>query len=65
MGPIEPLPEELEYLAAEVAAAASKVHAALGPGLLESVYEICLCREFSMPSMPGLEKRLVVGRSRE
>ncbi len=32
----------------EIIAAAIEVHRALGPGLLESVYEECLCRELSL-----------------
>ena len=32
-------------MAAEVVDSAFKVHSALGPGLLESVYEICLAHE--------------------
>lgn len=43
----EPIPEELDLLAKAVVDAALQVHRALGPGLLESVYEICLCRELS------------------
>ena len=31
---------------------AIKVHRALGPGLLESAYEICLCRELSLRGIP-------------
>lgn len=31
-----------------VIGAAIEVHRALGPGLLESAYEICLCRELSL-----------------
>jgi GxxExxY protein len=31
---------------------AIKVHRAVGPGLLESVYEICLCRELSLHNVP-------------
>ena len=42
-----PIPLELERLATVVVDAAFKVHAALGPGLLESVYEICLAHELS------------------
>ncbi len=41
----EPLPEETERLAKIVVDSAYKVHSALGPGLLESVYEICLAHE--------------------
>ena len=41
----EPLPAETERLAKLVVDAAFKVHSGLGPGLLESVYEICLAHE--------------------
>jgi GxxExxY protein len=40
-----PISLELERVAAEVVDSAFKVHSALGPGLLESVYEICLAHE--------------------
>ncbi len=36
------LPEETEQTARHVVDAAVKIHSALGPGLLESVYEKCL-----------------------
>jgi hypothetical protein len=32
--------------------AAFRVHKALGPGLLESVYETCLCHELNQRSIP-------------
>ena len=35
-----------------VIACAIEVHRTLGPGLLESAYEICLCRELSLPNVP-------------
>jgi GxxExxY protein len=38
---------KLEDLTAEIIAAAIEVHRVLGPGLLESAYEACLCRELS------------------
>ena len=41
----EPLPPETEALAKQTVDAAMKVHRALGPGLLESVYEKCLTHE--------------------
>ena len=41
----EPLPAKTERLAKIVVDAAYKVHSSLGPGLLESVYEICLAHE--------------------
>lgn len=40
-----PIPERLEQIATLVVHAAYTVHKKLGPGLLESVYEICLAHE--------------------
>lgn len=40
-----PVSAELDRLAKETVDAAFKVHSTLGPGLLESVYEICLAHE--------------------
>ena len=42
-----PLPSELEELSKVLVDSAFRVHQALGPGLLESVYEACLCFELS------------------
>ena len=39
---------EKEELTREIIGAAIEVHRALGPGLLESAYEECLCRELSL-----------------
>jgi GxxExxY protein len=39
---------KLNDLTKAVIGAAIEVHRALGPGLLESAYEICLCRELSL-----------------
>lgn len=41
----EPISEELERLATACVDAAFRVHKALGPGLLESVYEACMAYE--------------------
>src|SRR6266566_8593427 len=41
----ERLPAEIESLAKQPVDASIKVHRALGPGLLESVYETCLAHE--------------------
>lgn len=41
----QPLSEDLERIAKIVVDSAYKVHSALGPGLLEKVYEICFCYE--------------------
>lgn len=46
---------ELRYA---VIGAAMKVHNTLGPGLLESVYETCLCHELTIQGIPF--KRQVV-----
>jgi GxxExxY protein len=43
----EPIPEETQRTAGAVVDAAFTVHSHIGPGLLESVYEVCLCRELS------------------
>lgn len=42
-----PVSREVDRLAKEVVDAAFKVHSTLGPGLLESVYEICLAHELT------------------
>jgi len=39
------LEEELSY---QIIGAAIEVHRELGPGLLESAYEACLCHEFTL-----------------
>lgn len=41
-----------ETLTEQIIGAAIEVHRALGPGLLESAYEQCLCRELSLRSIP-------------
>ncbi len=41
----EPIDEITESVAAKAIEAAFRVHRELGPGLLESVYETCLCYE--------------------
>jgi hypothetical protein len=42
---IEVIPAKLDAAARSVVDSAFKVHTELGPGLLESVYEICLAHE--------------------
>jgi GxxExxY protein len=39
---------ELNRITKEIIGAAIEVHKALGPGLLESAYEECLCHELSL-----------------
>lgn len=43
----EPLPQATQATAKSVVDSALAVHRQLGPGLLESVYEICLAHELS------------------
>jgi GxxExxY protein len=42
-----PLPEEVERTARLIVDAAYAVHKNLGPGLLESIYEVCFCHELA------------------
>jgi len=44
----EPIPVNVEETARVLVDAAFAVHKALGPGLLESVYEVCLCHELRL-----------------
>ena len=45
--PNAPIPADLDAFAREIVDAAIKVHKTLGPGLLESVYELCLVHELA------------------
>jgi GxxExxY protein len=45
--PREPIPRETDEVASRIVDAAFAVHTALGPGLLESVYEACLLYELN------------------
>ncbi|MEW5945484.1 MAG: GxxExxY protein [bacterium] len=40
--------DELSY---QIVGAAIEVHKTLGPGLLESAYEVCLCRELELKKL--------------
>ena len=43
----QPIPDDVEKVVSQVVDAALAVHRATGPGLLEGVYEACLCHELS------------------
>ena len=43
---------DINDLTGQVISAAIEVHKNLGPGLLESVYEECLCRELQLREIP-------------
>jgi GxxExxY protein len=44
--------DNLNDLTDAIIGAAMEVHRALGPGLLESTYEMCLCRELTIRGIP-------------
>jgi GxxExxY protein len=48
---------DVERLATSVVDAAFAVHRALGPGLLESTYEVCQCHELSKRAVPFARQR--------
>ena len=45
--------ERFEYLVSQIFRAALEVHKAIGPGLLESIYEYCLIKELQGRSLPA------------
>jgi GxxExxY protein len=42
---------KLEHLTSRILGSAIKVHSALGPGLLESAYRLCLCQELTLEGL--------------
>jgi GxxExxY protein len=52
MSKFEPIPPETEEIGRQVVDAAFAVHKNLGPGLLESVYEVCFCHEVKKRGVP-------------
>jgi GxxExxY protein len=46
------LNETEEFLCKEIMNAAYKMHSQLGPGLLEKIYEACLCHELDKKDIP-------------
>jgi GxxExxY protein len=47
----EPICENVERITHEIIQCAFRVHKVLGPGLLESVYEACLCHELTKSNL--------------
>jgi GxxExxY protein len=43
---------EVNQITSQIIGAAVEVHRILGPGLLESAYEECLCRELALRNLP-------------
>lgn len=54
-----PISEKENQLASSVMDIAFSLHRALGPGLLESVYEKCFCYELQQRNIPFLRQQLV------
>jgi GxxExxY protein len=48
-----------DELSRTVIGAAIEVHRALGPGLLESIYEKCLLRELELAGIPAVNQKTV------
>jgi GxxExxY protein len=46
-----PIPEEINKITGEIIGAAMTVHTELGPGLLESIYEVCLIKELQLKGL--------------
>ena len=46
-------------LTQKVIGCAIEVHRTLGPGLLETVYEVCLCRELGMGGIPFVRQQKI------
>jgi GxxExxY protein len=55
----EPIPPELNRLSGQVVDSAYRVHSRLGPGLLESVYEVCLAHELKQRGL-SVERQVEV-----
>lgn len=51
-GSLNDVPPEWNRLTEQVIAAAMEVHSALGPGLIERLYEEALCHELSLRRIP-------------
>ena len=54
-----PLSDEEERIATEIVDAALAVHKQLGPGLLENIYEVCLCHELGKRNL-SVARQVVV-----
>ena len=54
-----PIPQRAEKAARIIVDAAYRVHSAIGPGLLESVHEVCLCHELHKQGIPFLAQQVL------
>ncbi len=51
--------EELDTLSKEIVDACFAVHKLMGPGLLESVYELCLLKEFELRNINVINQKII------
>lgn len=51
MHKVELSPEQINFLTEKIIGCAIEVHRAIGPGLLESAYEECLCYELAQSGL--------------
>ena len=54
-----PIPSEVDKVARGIVDSAFRVHSQLGPGLLESIYEVCLAHELKKLQMKVDQQRAV------
>lgn len=52
----DPIPVDVNSIGKEIVDAAFRVHRALGPGLLEKVYEACFCHELNKKGIEFLRQ---------
>jgi len=57
---MHPLFEKASGLTESIIAAAIEVHRDKGPGLIESIYEWCLTKEFELRELQCLSQKIVV-----
>src|ERR1700730_2052488 len=48
---------DVDLYSRRVIGCAIEVHRTLGPGLLESIYEVCLCRELASAGLPFIRQQ--------
>jgi GxxExxY protein len=53
---------ETNAITGEIVRSAMKVHTELGPGLLESVYRVCLCHELTKCGLIAVQEKAVAIR---
>jgi GxxExxY protein len=54
-----PLSDREQWLAEQIVTIAISIYKAIGPGLLESVYEKCFCYELTKRNIPFLKQKAV------